>query len=431
MFSAQTDSAQWMFELQGRRFGPVNTQTIESLCRSGVIVPSTSVHSTLSNRWSFAVSVPAMRPWLAAPLNQPASTDLLGNIPSVAIQGNPSSSDEPASILPVSGQGMRWILALLFFGAAVVGTIGFFTTSDKSTSFRIGYAVGMAVGTVVGGFVQGWIFSWVAYFVFGRSRLMGATGFAGSVLLMLLSLCTNIFQKAHKAEAPAPVAQQPAFDASSLQKLLASVSPKPGPTSQPARTLNLSKDTLAITELGRNINQEIFETRMRYTATLRQAHIDRVLTAQNLADPASYAASRRACQTALDALKTAEQEQRRIAEGIPARVRACNISDRAKEAFLAGFNRGRADEELYLTKDVALERQQIVEMVAVLDLMQPYAGKLVVTDGRIKFPRPDLVDAYNIHIRNLQAIASAEKQLQVQHQKDVQQRLSELATVSE
>jgi hypothetical protein len=344
-----------MFERQGLRYGPVNTQTIESLCRASVVAPSTSVHCSVSDRWSFAVSVPVMRPWLAAAKSPGDLDELLRGIPAAPLPKEGDSPNEGRKILGLSPSS--WSIGLLISGVLIVRTL---------------------------------------------------------------------HQMAHPAQVAKTSPSEPHAQPSNL---LANI--KPARDAKPTASAAIPKTSRPLIDLTVAVNGEMSESQMRYLGAVRQAHFERMLSFQNLTVRGNYAASRHECNVVYDALRRAEQEQRRIADSVPARVRACDVPDQAKQSYLAGVTITRPVEDQFLQQNVALQRQQIDEVVAVLDLVQPYADRLASVNGEIIFPRPDIANQFNEHIHKLQALSASEKQLQAQHGKQVVQRLLSLTSAGE
>jgi len=204
-------------------------------------------------------------------------------------------------------------------------------------------------------------------------------------------------------------------------------SPKPGSAKPPVQ-LKLNKQNSPLVQLMQSVALERFDSRMRYLSSLREGKLDRILTAQNLVNARNYPASRSACDAAYNALKTYERDQRAITDGIPARVQSCGVSQNARECFLAGFNSTRSLDDHFLNQSLAIQRQQIDEVVATLNLIEPYAGKLTAKEDRLTFPKQEIADAFNDHVRNLHNLAITEKALQSQRQKSVQQPLERLAS---
>jgi hypothetical protein len=346
-----------MFERQGVRYGPVTTQTIESLCRAGVIMPSTSVYSNIAERWSFAVSVPAMRPWLAGAKNPGNADELLRDIPTAGVPRDGASTKASSAVSSMLWSGRGWFILLFIAGVLTV---------------------------------------------------------------------SDLHQMSHRAQVAKAAPDDPQARLTNLPG-----NPKPTREAKPATPAAIPKTSRPLIDLTVAVNGEMSESQMRYLGAVRQAHFEKMLSFQSLTVRGNYATSRRECNVVYNALSRAEQEQRRIADSIPTRVRGCDVSDEAKKSYLAGVTIARPAEDQFLQQNVALERQQIDEVVAVLDLVQPYADRLASVNGEIIFPRPDIANQFNEHIHKLQALSASEKQLVAQHEKDVQQRLAALASAWE
>ena len=90
-----------MFDRDGRRYGPVSTDKIQELCRSGVISVETPVHSTLFDRWVPAGQVPALRPLLTLPAGASEAVAALQSVSS-----RPVDDAETKESAPINREGL-------------------------------------------------------------------------------------------------------------------------------------------------------------------------------------------------------------------------------------------------------------------------------------------------------------------------------------
>ena len=318
MFPPQPDSAQWTFERQGRRFGPVSTQTIESLCRAGVIVPGTGVNSTLFNRWVLAATVPALRPWLASPTNSsPAAVEeLLRNIPSASAGADEFNTSCGLAMFPVTAGGTKWVCQLLLLGTVIIGSLQYFALTDTPRLMRIGASIGVAVFLFGVGLVVGYLLSWLGYLVGGFSRRAANVCFSIGACLVAGWTLLACVASYHAHHAAGPSVQQANRDLNAVYQQLRAYNL----TTKPMPKLELSKDNTSLVSLAHTLGQEAADARTRDLVACRTAHVDRMLSMQNLTDRASYATSRANCQAVYGALRTLDREQRAIVAGVPARA---------------------------------------------------------------------------------------------------------------
>lgn len=413
MFDLPADSGIWMFDREGRRYGPVSTDKIQELCRSGVISAETPVHSTLFDRWVAAGQVPALRPMLTLPAGQSEAVAALQSVSSCPV--------DDAEIIPSAPAGMGpgwWLVGLVLLGSVSVGLVKF------TMEHQLKIASYFAGAVFLGAWIKGLVLGLLAYGAFGRSARAWRVGFTAGALIVALGALTvsgivgyHAYQRYATAHPEQPPATAPATQ-SMPAPIVATANRSIPPATRPAQSSQ--SDVQKIAQFTQAIRGELTDSRDRYVSTMRTLHLIKLIGAQNLTIRQNYPIAHRACEAAYAALNRVEKEQQSIVNGIPSRVQSLGVSQNAQQQFLTGFNQGRPSGEKYQQQNIALERQQIDELVALLNLLEPWANRLSVKDGRVVFPKKDLADSYSDHLRRIQSVITSEKQLIAQHQKDVQ-----------
>jgi hypothetical protein len=402
-----------MFDRDGRRYGSVSTDKIQELCQSGVITDETPVHSTLFDRWVPAGHVPALRPMLRQGAGASESLAALQGLSSRPLDDAEMNGSAPAGM----GPGW-WLFGLVLLGSASVGLVKF------AMQHQLRIASEFAGAVFIGAWIKGLVWGLLAYGAFGRSRRAWRVGFTSGALLVALGALTFsgiVGFHAYQRYAMAHSEQQPTTAPATQPiptPIVATANRSTPPATKPVQSSQ--SDVQKIAQFTETIRIELTDSRDRYVSTMRDLHRIKLIGAQNLTNRQNYAIAHRACEAAYAALNTVEKEQQSIVNGIPARVQALGVSQNAQQQFMTGFNQGRPSGEKYLQQSIALERQEIDELVALLKVLEPWANRLSVTNGRLVFPKKDLADSYNDHLRRIQSVITSEKQLIAQHQKDVQ-----------
>jgi hypothetical protein len=425
------DSARWMFEREGRRYGPVTTQQIQDLCREGIIIASMRVHSSLFNRWVDATHVPALRPILEAPINGLPRFELLQGIPSASAIDSPSGPRPWYAPLPKDTTGALIAAALLVIGAVALGAAHFAGAADKEITHRIGDAIGVVIVTIILGMLAGWVAAMLAHLIFGSRRAVAIVTFNLGALVILIATSVSEFRVHQQHSADNALAKQYLAELRAskgdLEALLAH--PATAPATNPSLAAKPpSSEMSRFIQLSRDIAKELEDEHGRYLQTLRDQHMDRLLSAENLAHAENYAPSRRACDATYAALKRMEKEQQQTIDSVAARARSLGGSEDFARQFMGGFNAARAKDEPFLRQSFKLEHMQIDAYVAMLDFMEPYADQVSVRDGQLYFPTQDVASAFNTRMHRVLSLAASSRELVAQHQQEVQQRMDRWAS---
>lgn len=203
MFKQDT-AVGWKFVHDGRVYGPVSTEKVQDLCRTGFIQPQTHIASALFPGWAEASSVEALR----AAMSQ--STDaggagVLEGVPSIICMTPPGRSD---GLFCGLSWGMSILLLLASIGIGLIAWRMHYPSADdpfgdvtRQTSLILGASAATVVLTR--GFLVGWVVSLVGQlFPNERRRAVSRAAFAcGASSIVLLALSMLI--QAHKMN-PSP-----------------------------------------------------------------------------------------------------------------------------------------------------------------------------------------------------------------------------------
>jgi hypothetical protein len=107
-----------------------------------------------------------------------------------------------------------------------------------------------------------------------------------------------------------------------------------------------------------------------------------------------------------------EAKSKGVIEGIPAAIRALDITESSKRDMMQGFEGTAAASRSQLVELWSLERQALAEIEGMLQILDSSRARWTIEGGNFMFAEQRTLDAFNQRMASVQAITQKQSEMQ-------------------
>lgn len=180
-----------------------------------------------------------------------------------------------------------------------------------------------------------------------------------------------------------------------------------------------SGDTGKIEQFIKEHFKEMLRLQNEYLSSLDGIGFKTILDPARVSEPNSYSESIRILLQGKSLLKESKQRFRELQNSVPDSIKKLDISQKAKEEFLIGFEKSRQQVSTRNDELFRLEEMILSETEAAIDVLENSRGGWSNKDGQFIFEDDAVLNAYNSHIINAMNYYDRQKKLKTESDKAV------------